>query len=98
MERFNGKTILITGAGDIAQATARRLLSEGGCVALTDFSQDALADFMIHKAGLGLSNGKAFDPSLTGFMRLNVACPRSVLEQAMGQLKRAVDAWREEGR
>ena len=61
-------------------------------------SQDALADFMIHKAGLGLSNGKAFDPSLTGFMRLNVACPRSVLEQAMGQLKRAVDAWREEGR
>ena len=44
MERFNGKTILITGAGDIAQATARRLLSEGGCVALTDFSQDALAE------------------------------------------------------
>ena len=44
MERFNGKTILITGAGDIAQATARRLLSEGGCVALTDFSKDALAE------------------------------------------------------
>ena len=37
MKRFEGKTILITGAGDIAQATARRLLSEGGCVALTDF-------------------------------------------------------------
>ena len=44
MERFNGKTILVTGAGDIAQATARRLLSEGGCVALTDFSKDALAE------------------------------------------------------
>ena len=44
MERFNGKTIPITGAGDIAQATARRLLSEGGCVALTDFSKDALAE------------------------------------------------------
>lgn len=31
--------------------------------------------------------------SLTGFMRLNVACPRSVLEKALGQLKEdAVDA------
>ena len=37
MNRYSDKTILITGAGDIAQATARRLLSEGGYVALTDF-------------------------------------------------------------
>ena len=44
MNRYSDKTILITGAGDIAQATARRLLSEGGYVALTDFSQSALED------------------------------------------------------
>ena len=51
--------------------------------------------FMIEKAGLGLSNGKGFDPDRTGFMRLNAACPRSTLEQAMAQLERAVRARRE---
>ena len=53
---------------------------------------DALHDFMIHKAGLGLNDGCSFCRSLDGFMRLNAACPRSVLEQALGQLERAVNA------
>ena len=30
MKRYEHKVVLITGAGDIAGATARRLLSEGG--------------------------------------------------------------------
>ena len=54
--------------------------------------QDALAKFMIEKAGLGLSNGKGFAPSLAGYMRLNAACPRSTLERAMKQLEAAVKA------
>lgn len=37
MKRYEHKVVLITGAGDIAGATARRLLSEGGKVALTEF-------------------------------------------------------------
>lgn len=53
---------------------------------------EALRDFMIHKAGLGLNEGNTFGRSLSGFMRLNAACPRSVLEQALGQLKAAVEA------
>ena len=57
--------------------------------------QEALVRFMIEEAGLGLSNGKGFDPDRTGFMRLNAACPRSTLEQAMTQLERAVRARRE---
>lgn len=52
---------------------------------------DALPEFMIHKAGLGLSDGRAFGRSLSGFMRLNAACPRSVLRQAMRQLENAVN-------
>ena len=51
----------------------------------------ALRTFMIEKAGLGLNEGYYFGRSLSGFMRLNAACPRSVLEQAMSQLKAAVD-------
>lgn len=53
-------------------------------------SDDALQDFMIQKAGLGLSQGRAF--GLGGFMRLNAACPRAILEQAMGQLEAAVNS------
>ena len=46
---------------------------------------------MIKKAKLGLNDGVSFGRNLSGFMRLNAACPRSVLEQAMNQLKSAVD-------
>ncbi len=53
---------------------------------------EELRSFMIHKAGLGLNEGWSFGRSLSGFMRLNAACPRPVLEKAMEQLKHAVDA------
>jgi len=49
-----------------------------------------LKEFMIYKAHLGMNSGNAFSRNLTGFMRLNAACPRSILEQAMKQLKEAV--------
>ena len=52
----------------------------------------ALNRFFIEKAKLGLNAGNSFGRQLSGYMRLNVACPRSVLEQAMAQLKAAVDA------
>ncbi|MET0017691.1 PatB family C-S lyase [Oscillibacter sp.] len=55
-------------------------------------SNQELHDFMIQKAKLGLNDGVSFGRSLSGFMRLNAACPRSVLEQAMNQLKSAVDS------
>lgn len=52
---------------------------------------DALRDFFVHEARLGLSEGRTFGRSLEGFMRLNAACPRSILEEAMHRLKSAVD-------
>ncbi|MBU5675707.1 pyridoxal phosphate-dependent aminotransferase [Alkaliphilus sp. MSJ-5] len=54
-------------------------------------SNEELRDFMIQKAGLGLNEGCSFGRSLSGYMRLNAACPRSILEQALKQLKEAVD-------
>ena len=53
---------------------------------------EELRAFMIEKAGLGLNEGWSFGRSLSGFMRLNAACPRSVLRQALEQLKEAVEA------
>jgi len=45
---------------------------------------------MIEEAGLGLNEGYTFGRSLSGYMRLNAACPRCVLETALNQLKEAV--------
>lgn len=52
----------------------------------------ALRDFFIQKAKLGLNEGYTFGRSLQGYMRLNAACPRATLEKAMAQLKAAVEA------
>ena len=52
-------------------------------------SQEALVDFFVDKAHLALNDGTAFGQEGTGFMRLNVASSRSVLEQAMKQLAEA---------
>lgn len=51
-----------------------------------------LNDFMVQKARLGMNSGASFGTGGEGYMRLNVACPRSVLEQAMENLKLAVNS------
>lgn len=58
---------------------------------------EALKEFMVKKAKLGLNPGSGFTRSLTGFMRLNAACPRPVIKRAMEQLKDAVNALKREG-
>lgn len=54
-------------------------------------SNQELKDFMITKAKLGLNEGWIFGRSLNGFMRLNAACPRVILERVLTQLKMAID-------
>ena len=51
---------------------------------------ERLRSFMIEEAGLGLNEGYTFGRSLSGYVRLNAACPRCVLETALNQLKEAV--------
>lgn len=53
---------------------------------------DALPRFMIDQARLALNDGRSFGPEGEGHMRMNIACGRSVVEQAMARLKAAVDA------
>jgi cystathionine beta-lyase len=53
--------------------------------------KEALRDFMIRKAGLGLSDGFLFGEEGDGFQRINMGCPRPVLEKALFQLRNAVD-------
>ena len=56
-----------------------------------NFNQDQLEEFFIKKAKLGLNSCRVFNHGSSGFMRLNTACPRPVLEKALNQLKKAVE-------
>lgn len=54
------------------------------------FSAGKLKDFFVDDARLGLNEGAMFGSGGEGFMRLNVACPRQVVQWAMEQLMVAV--------
>ena len=49
-----------------------------------------LKNFIQNKAKLGLSDGPVFGPGGEGFQRMNIACPRSVVKEALMRLKEAI--------
>jgi len=51
-----------------------------------------LNDLIVNKAKLWLDAGTMFGAGGTGFQRVNIACPRSLLERAMRQLKGALSS------
>jgi cystathionine beta-lyase len=51
-----------------------------------------LNDLFINKAHLALNDGEMFGPGGEGFMRLNVGTQRSVLKEALEQLKESIPA------
>lgn len=54
-------------------------------------SQPQLVDLFVKKAGLALNDGTIFGKEGEGFMRLNVGCPRAVLQEALERLQKAVN-------
>jgi cystathionine beta-lyase len=60
-----------------------------------DFSSLGLSDqeldrLIVGKAKLWLDPGPMFGPGGSGFQRLNMACPRSVLREALDRLAAAL--------
>lgn len=53
---------------------------------------DGLRTFLVHKAGVGLNDGASFGQEGQGFMRMNVASPRTVIMKAMHQIATACNA------
>ncbi|MGL1900932.1 MAG: PatB family C-S lyase, partial [Fibrobacterales bacterium] len=53
-------------------------------------SQKELNDFFIKNARVGLSNGAQFGKEGTGFMRMNIACPQSLLSEALERIQYAI--------
>ncbi len=52
-------------------------------------TEEQIEDKMLHEAKVWLNNGSMFGPMGSGFQRVNVACPRSVLAGAMERMARA---------
>jgi cystathionine beta-lyase len=50
-----------------------------------------LSNFMKKKAKVGLEDGFIFGESGSGFMRMNIACSRSVLHEALNRIENAID-------
>jgi cysteine-S-conjugate beta-lyase len=48
--------------------------------------------FMRDKAGVGLDDGFLFGEGGSGFQRMNIACPRSILKQALERIESAVNS------
>ncbi len=54
-----------------------------------DLNDEALRDFFVQKAGVGMNPGTVFGQGGSGFMRLNIASPRSVLADTLMRISRA---------
>ena len=56
------------------------------------FNAKDLNNFMIKKARVALDDGYWFGTEGEGFMRINIACPRSFLEEGLKRIERAVNS------
>lgn len=56
-------------------------------------TEEERENLIIQKAGLWLDSGAMFGEVGEGFERINIACPRSVLEKALKQLEAAVNSY-----
>ena len=55
-----------------------------------NLSGEELSDLFLKKAGVWLHNGATFGKCGEGFMRMNIACPTSVLEEAIERIKAVI--------
>lgn len=59
-------------------------------------SKTPLASYIRKKTGLFLSNGEQYGKGGEFYLRINLACPRSIVVEGMKRLKTAVEAWKAE--
>lgn len=76
----------------------RLIIPEGTYLIWLDCSQlglhyKELEDLIVDKAHLWLDAGRIFGKASSQYERINIACPRSVLKQALTQLEEAVNTY-----
>ena len=53
-------------------------------------SQDKLNHWLINDVKVAMNSGSMFGPGGDGFIRINFACPRSILEEALNRLEKSI--------
>ncbi|MBN1683284.1 PatB family C-S lyase [Candidatus Bathyarchaeota archaeon] len=61
-------------------------------------NDDQLRDFFLKNAKLWLDEGRMFGSGGSGFMRINIACPKSLLLKALDRLEKAVKECRSQNK
>lgn len=56
----------------------------------TGLGQDEIMERLVNKGGVGLYSGTDFGEEGTGFFRMNLACPRAVLERGLDGIRKAL--------
>lgn len=56
-----------------------------------EMNDTELKAFFVHEAGVGMNPGITFGDQGSGFMRLNLACPRATLDKALNQVRQALE-------
>jgi len=79
----------------LAQTDIKLIKPEGTYLLWMDcralgMDDDDLVEFLTEEANLWLHAGITFGESGSGFMRMNIACPREILQQAMSSLTSAL--------
>lgn len=75
------------------------IIPEATYLVMLDFrelglSNEELKKLMIEKAGVGMNDGASFGKEGDGFQRMNVACPRAVVEKALNNIEKAVKSYK----
>jgi len=53
-------------------------------------NKELLEDLMLNKAKIWLDEGYIFGQEGEGFERINIACPRSILEEGLQRIEKAI--------
>lgn len=54
---------------------------------------DKLREFLVSRAKVGFNDGESFGPEGKGFQRMNVACPRPMVQKALEMIEEAFKTW-----
>ena len=57
-----------------------------------NINSQELADFLKENTGLIISSGQEYRGNGDNFIRLNFACPQSVLKEGLGRLKKGINS------
>lgn len=57
-----------------------------------NLDKNEISSILIKKGKIALSSGAVFGDEGQGFVRMNIACPRYILEEGLNRIKKAVDS------